>query len=180
MMDMKLTCKHWNFIMNHWEENSLGINPSMIYTYICKISDNKLFKTIKAEPETFNIWLNWPIQSMIKKKRLTKSMMQCGIKKISKSLKNNPKISLFMHKILMIPLSMSKDKLKESKMYTIKELEVEPKNKTLMDSFINLMKLLEKTMSIKIVEFLTYKERTETFKIDWKNCRKKVVVANVK
>lgn len=152
----------------------------MIYTYIYRISDNKPLKNTKAEPETLSTWLNSPIPSMTNKTKSTELMTQCGTKKTFKSSESNPKTFLFMLKTPMIQLLMSKDKLKELKMFTTKNQVAEPNKKTLMDSFKNWMKLLEKIMWTRIEGFLTWKEREEIFRRDWKSYKKEVVAVNVK
>ena len=156
------------------------MNQSMIYTYIYKISDNKPFKNIKAGPETLSTWLNSLIPSMTNKTKSTELMTQCGTKKTFKSSESNPKTFLFMLKTPMIQLLMSKDKLKELKMFTTKNQVAEPNKKISMDFFKNSMKLLEKIMWTKIEEFLIWKEKEEIFRRDWKSYKKEVVAVNVK
>jgi len=103
---------------------------------------------------------------MTNKTKSTELMTQCGTKKTFKSSENNPKTFLFMPRTLTIQLLMSKDKLKELKIFTTKKQVAEPNKKTLMDFFKNSMKLLEKIMWTKIEGFLTWKERERIFRRD--------------
>ncbi len=138
----------------------------MIYILISNNLDNKLSMITEPEPEIFNIWQNWIIPSMTRKKKSIKSMTQCGTKETFKSSESNPKIFLSMLRILAILILTLKGKRKESKTFIIKGLAEEQKKRIWMDFSRSSMKHLEKTMLIKIEGSLIWKNKGEVFRTD--------------
>ena len=129
----------------------------------------------KAEPEIFSTSQNSITQLMTRRLKYIKSTMACGIRRTSTFSKSSPKLFLNMLKTPMTPTSMLARKLKGSRRFTIRGQVEEPNKRIWTDIYKKLTKLLAVIMWTRIGPSVTWKDKIELFKTDWKKYKKEDV-----